>query len=177
MLTLTILHSHHQAPHPAHFQTYALKLDRFQLLRSWYMLFFNVPVISEAFLNLDPKATAKMTRSSKYFNETDIELAASIVADWAKCRGMLNYYRAAVSELLYKSANHPIKPAPILKPVLNCWGGADEAIGVDAITTLPLHKWLPHAQSRIQLLNGTHWIQNEKPKEVAEAILKFVQES
>jgi len=164
------------APHPAHFIYYATLKDRFQLLRSWYMLFFQLPLLPELWMHASPQ------RFARALSHSDQELLPAMVADSATCTGMLNYYRAAAREQLPPALGGPTplrrarKPLPVPVPVLQLWGRHDEALGTGLVTELPLQRWTPHPRSRVALLDATHWLMHDKTKEVNEAILRFVQE-
>lgn len=128
---------------------------------------FQVPLLPEFFMYTNPRSWAANLTSS------DKECAAATAADPSTCRGMINYYRAALHDTLSGST---MKPIGVRVPVLQLWGKNDTALGVGLATTLPRARWTPHPRSRVALLDASHWVLGEKPKEVNEAILKFVNE-
>jgi len=75
-----------------------------------------------------------------------------------------------------RSFGGSLKPVPIQEPVLQLWGAHDEALSSALATRMDRARWTPHPQSRLVMLDATHWILHDKPKEVNEAILKFVQQ-
>jgi len=176
------------APHPAHFLSYALRLDRLQLLRSWYMFFFQLPWVPELFFHLDPESSAEfVSHNEQYgFLQEDRKEGAAIWADYEKVHGMIQYYRAdmimifrrVVAMLSGQSKVVPgdITPVPIHRPVLFLHSDQDLALGGGLATTFPTKRWTPHPLSRVQMMSDgvTHWIQQERPKELSEAMLKFV---
>jgi pimeloyl-ACP methyl ester carboxylesterase len=117
------------APHPGHFIPYALKRDRFQLLRSWYMLWFQVPYLPELWMYSAPD------RFAKSLSSTDPELLPASISDPSTCRGMLSYYRAAAREQLPRWLGGPPPtrraraPLAVQVPVLQICGRNDVALG------------------------------------------------
>jgi pimeloyl-ACP methyl ester carboxylesterase len=155
------------APHPGIFQRYALRHPT-QLLRSWYVGFFQLPWIPEAILSTRNYAllfrSVKTTSLPGTFDESDRRY---LTAGWSvpgAVTAMLNYYRAAIR----RPANS--MQLRVRVPTLILFGKNDpaEEPGL-AEASLPLCEdarivWLDHAK---------HWIQREEPERVTHEILNF----
>ena len=155
-------------PCSAHFTVYSLTHDRLQFLRSWYILWFQLPFLPEFFMFSAPR------RFPRIFPESDREVGVATAAKRESGVAMVNYYRAAVRDFL---AGRNMRPIPLRKPLLQLWGQNDTALGAGLATTLPVSRWAPDRHTRVRVFEGaSHWIVAERSKEVSEAILKFVQE-
>jgi pimeloyl-ACP methyl ester carboxylesterase len=140
------------------------------------MLWFQVPYLPELWMYSAPD------RFAKSLSSTDPELLPASISDPSICRGMLSYYRAAAREQLPRWLGGPPPtrraraPLAVQVPVLQICGRNDVALGEGLFTELPLKRWTPHPRSRVLMLDASHWIMHDKPKEVNEALLRFVQE-
>ncbi|WP_420630243.1 alpha/beta fold hydrolase [Candidatus Leptofilum sp.] len=141
-----------------------------QRLKSWYMLFFQLPMLPELALTLSPYQTArqsfqKMTAQREAFSDDDVEMMAVAMSQPRAMSSMINWYRA----LRYPPAN---KANLISTPTLLIWGEQDFALS--RALTEDLEKWVPNIQ-RHYIPHSNHWVQNEAPEEVNNAMLAFLQ--
>lgn len=102
-----------------------------QRLKSWYMLFFQLPLLPEFLFTLNPRQTAQqtfqqMTLQPDAFSNDEVEMMAVAMSQPRAITSMINWYRA----LRYPAAN--------------------------------------------QTAHSNHWVQNEAPKEVNQAMLTFL---
>ena len=155
-------------PHPAvMFRT--LRSSPAQLRKSWYMFFFQIPLLPEAMLRTNDWAGAvEMLRRSSLpgsFTEQDFEQYRQ--AWWRKgaFTSMLNWYRAIIQ-------HPPAMPAdPRLRlPTLVLWGKRDIALSHEM------------AQPSIDLCedgqliffeNATHWVQHDEAEAVTAYLIGF----
>ena len=155
-------------PHPAvMFRT--LRSSPAQLRKSWYMFFFQIPLLPEAMLRTNDWAGAvEMLRRSSLpgsFTEQDFEQYRQ--AWWRKgaFTSMLNWYRAVIQ-------HPPAMPAdPRLRlPTLVLWGKRDIALSHEM------------AQPSIDLCedgqliffeNATHWVQHDEAEAVTAYLIGF----
>jgi len=153
------------APHPDVMRQ-VTRRNPGQILRSWYVLFFQLPRLPEAVLRRRDFAAMRrsLTASSApgTFSDEDLDRLA---ADWARpgaLTAMLNYYRA----LRRKSRREPARVTP---RTLVIWGGRDRFLSraaYDASLAMcddGVGLWLEEA---------THWLHLEQPQHVADAILR-----
>ncbi|MDB5338289.1 MAG: Soluble epoxide hydrolase [Planctomycetaceae bacterium] len=156
------------APHPGIFFSYLLRHPG-QVLRSWYIGFFQLPLLPEAILSAANYSilfqSLKNTSQQGVFDESDRKY---LVAGWLQpgaLTAMIDYYRAAAR----KSSNS--LQQRIRNPTLILWGMHDSALQPGlAEVSLKLCEngrivWLAHA---------SHWIQREDPECVNHEILAFI---
>jgi pimeloyl-ACP methyl ester carboxylesterase len=142
-----------------------------QLLRSWYVLMFQIPGLAEWMIKANGyRGIIKQFREAGF---TDQEIAQYRQA-WNQpgaITGGLNYYRAMFRRFVSGSLKRVFKPIEI--PTLLIWG-EDDPFAVKAVTQ-GLEKWVNPL--RIEQLSGVgHWVQNEAAGKVNELLLSFLQE-
>ena len=130
------------------------------------MAWFQIPFLPEFVMYSLPE------RWSGQLSSSDYEVGCATAANPATCRGMISYYRQALRDAVM---GHAMKPIPITRPVLQIWGRNDDALGVGLAVDLP-RRWTTHPNSRVKLLEATHWVIHDQPQAVNKAILEFVQE-
>lgn len=158
-------------PHMGVFPQALLKTPS-QLIKSLYMVFFQIPVLPEKILGIrNFKNTAQVLKGSSKkgtFIESDIGEYKQAWSKSGALTGMLNWYRA-----LPLSWKH-INKENIKVPVKIIWGEKDRF----------LSKRL--AEESLQFINATsvtlinratHWVNQEEAETVNKEILKFLNES
>jgi epoxide hydrolase 4 len=164
-----------------------------QLLRSWYMLFFQLPRVPEWVISANNFAaldhTFKKTVARKdTFSDADIELYKEALSWPGALTAALNYYRANVRRLISKRDPSPArtghddetktdqaKPAAdarIRVPTLFIFGEQDLAILPATVRGIGDHMAAPYRELRIA--DSGHWVQNEAAEEVNAALLEFL---
>jgi epoxide hydrolase 4 len=158
-------------PHPACLRR---ELRRpHQLLRSWYMFFFQIPWLPEQVLTArTARAVGEaFTRSavdrSRFPDEVTGEYRRAAVRPGAM-RSMLNYYRAAVRGVRESSAE---AFAPIDTPALMIWGLEDAALS--KATTDGTDEYVNDLTMRF-LPGVSHWVQQEAPETVNAMLLAWL---
>src|ERR1700735_281832 len=157
-------------PHPACF---ARELGRpRQLLRSWYMFFFQIPWLPEFLLGRDDaQAIGDMFRRTSRRRPPIPEAAIDVYRQNAMRPGgltaMLNWYRAFFRS---RKSLHSRKEPPgsarfpvIHTPTLFLWGDAD--IALDFRTTQGTQAYVSDLTFRV-LPGISHWVQQEAPQAV-----------
>lgn len=150
-------------PHPACFLREIVRSD--QLLRSWYMLLFQLPVIPE--WRLVANDAEVITRSflsmavdrSRFPKEVTDEYRRSAQEPGA-AKAMVNYYRALLRTKL--SVANP-KPGTVDVRTLMIWGASDMAL--NNATTKGTERYVKDFTLRM-LPNVSHWVQQEAPEKV-----------
>jgi epoxide hydrolase 4 len=157
-------------PHPGVMMRFLFTHPR-QLLRSWYMFFFQFPRLPEMLFaagnykrGLD--ALVKTSRPGT-FSEQDLQLYREAWARPGAVSAMINWYRA----LFRRSTTSRL--GTIKTPTLLLWGKQDAFLEA-SLATESLRKcdsaelvWFPQA---------THWVQHEEADAVNEALLRFFRE-
>ncbi|MBI4786678.1 MAG: alpha/beta hydrolase [Chloroflexi bacterium] len=157
------------SPHP---RAMARELKRpRQLLKSWYIYFFQVPWLPETILNLAPDYWAGVffrdTAVNKHaFSDEDLEVTAKANARPRAMRSMINWYRAAVRFPPMARTKQITAPTRIM------W--AEHDVALSKPLTEGIARWYG-ADFRIHFIARCgHWVQNEAPDEVNRLLLAFV---
>jgi pimeloyl-ACP methyl ester carboxylesterase len=152
-------------PHPARFKA-AFWRSR-QFLRSWYIMFFQLPVVPE-FLLTRPGAIASIFRNGNQpiarLDEADLATYRENTLRPGGMTAMLNWYRALFRYRGFARRDFP----QIDTPTLMIWGDADAALDIE--TALGTEAHVRHLTFR-RLPGISHWVQQEAPDAV-NAILK-----
>lgn len=162
-------------PHPAHFMARTLG-DLGQLQRSWYIWFFQLRGISDAVLPADDFALvdrlwAQWSPGYQRSDDHRAEINASLAAGGD---APLGYYRA----MFAPRSEDPDQSAiygPVGVPTLSLMGAGDGCIGAHLLDGQEAF-W--SAPVEHEVLDGCgHFLHLERPKEVAERVVAFLQRS
>jgi pimeloyl-ACP methyl ester carboxylesterase len=180
-------------PHPAIFAE-ALRTDRRQLARSWYMFFFQIPWLPERLLGARHAAAIgrAFTNSSVVrdaITPEDLRVLRDAASQPGALRSAINYYRAIFRQQaradapawLRRRLGWTTDPPPrrtladwprITAPTLLVWGEQDVALrkeltaGMDPLfTTPPRIHYVPESG---------HWVQQECPALVNQLLLEHL---
>ena len=154
-------------PHPSVMLRYLMK-NRRQLRNSWYMFFFQLPWLPEAFLSASDfrKGTASLVGSSRRgtFSAEDLEQYRAAWSQPGALTAMINWYRAAFRH----RAVFPDRTVHVPTRIL--WGVRDAFLmaemGQDSL------RYCTQAEL-IQFPDATHWLQHEEPARVSELLIDF----
>jgi len=152
-------------PHPGVMERW-IRTPR-QLLRSWYVLFFQLPRLPEQLLRARGyrairDAFLNMAIDKSRFSESDLQVYCDSAAKPGALTAMVNYYRALVAgggSARQRALGYPI----IDTPTLVIWGERDVALGKE--TTYGLEPFV-NALTVRYLPNVSHWVQQEAPETV-----------
>jgi epoxide hydrolase 4 len=159
-------------PHPALFAE-GVRNWR-QMLRSWYILFFQLPFLPEAAIRRNDYAfMEQVLRGTAIdpatFSDQDIAIYKRAIAQPGAVTAALNYYRVLVqqgSRGMFRGTG-----MRVTMPTLMIWGEQDTALGKELtygtgrfVRDLRIH-YIP---------NCSHWVQQERPDEVNAAIVGFL---
>ena len=181
-------------PHIAMFEQH-LRHPR-QLLKSWYMFFFQIPWLPETLLGLGDawpvgNAIRQAAVQKSAFTDEDLRTFRAAASRPGALRSALNYYRAvfrseatsaampsAVRRFLY--GDREFRPArtrledwpKISAPTMVIWGEQDLTLGKELTVGMdPLFVTPP----RIEYVpDAGHWVQQEKPELVNRLLLDFL---
>ncbi|CAG0936365.1 epoxide hydrolase 4 [Thermoflexales bacterium] len=159
------------APHPA---TYLreIRSNPAQQRKSWYVGFFQLPILPEELLGYDPIESARYffrqnAVNQEAFSSFDIHVMATALAQPEALTSMLNWYRAIVRD---RSALENLRPIEV--PTLLIWAEDDTALGRSL--TYGLEPWISNLQLHF-IPHCGHWVQNEAPDEVNAELVAFLQ--
>jgi len=149
-----------------------------QLLRSWYILFFQLPWLPEFLLGLrGAKAIGDgfrdMAVNKHRFPEEDLEVYREAARQPGALRAMVNYYRAYVRGGGLKRQRELGYP-PVETPTLMLWGERDIALGKEL--TYGTEKYVKQLTLRY-LPNASHWVQQDDPDTVNAMLRAWVRDS
>jgi len=158
-------------PHPAAMAR-ELRHPR-QLLRSWYIFFFQLPFWPEFFIRQGHYAAIErafrgMAVAKETFSDDDIRAYKEAMAQPGALTAAINWYRAA-----FRAGPGAIARPPVIRtPTLLIWGENDTALGKEL--TYGLDAWVPDLTIKY-LPNTSHWVQQERPDQVNRYMLEFLQ--
>jgi pimeloyl-ACP methyl ester carboxylesterase len=159
------------APHPQRYLE-ALKTPG-QLLRSWYVLFFQLPWLPElmirsfGFAGLRQRLLNEPVHADA-FDEVTVKVYQRALAQPGALTAALNYYRAG-----FRSLVRGLRPniQPIEMPTLVIWGEQDRYLGADLLEGL--EPWVKDLTVE-RFADASHWVQAEVPERVNERMLQFL---
>lgn len=159
-------------PHPAKFAQ-GLRTWQ-QLARSWYILFFQLPLLPELLLQANLSRSMEQTFrgmaiDKSAFSDADIKAYTTALAKPRALTAALNYYRNLLP-LLLSPTDWPI----LFKTrTLMIWGENDVALGKEL--TEGTEDYVQDFQIRY-IPNCSHWVQQEQPQLVNQYIRTFLAE-
>ncbi len=159
-----------------------------QALRSWYMLFFQLPRVPEWWIaRKDFQELARMFRQTTWrrgtFTEHDIEVYKSAFRRPGALTAAINYYRANVPALFLPEKKERIEDAPLFEdisdgrirvPTLFIYGERDFAIVPQTVRNVNEFVDAPYREVRIA--TAGHWVQQEAVGEVNAALRSFIED-
>ena len=166
-----------QTPPPA---VWGRNLTLKQLLRSWYMFFFQIPSLPEWWMRRDDFARlGQMLRATSRpgtFNDRDIEVLKAALREPGAVTGGINYYRANLRAFLSRGfGDRQIRPHERVRvPTLFIYGERDFAILPETAAGVGDYVDAPYTELRLGRSN--HWVQQESPAEVNAALLSFLED-
>lgn len=165
------------APHPGVYSKHISKNVK-QMLRSWYVFFFQIKGIPELMLSNN---NYKILQSSllnssvrkECFTEKDIE---TYICSWKSggVSGGINYYRANLS-LRYWLNSNAVSFPKIKVPVLHIWAEGDKFLGKEL--TKNTQEFIDASYQLHLIPNCGHWVQQEASDEVNGAMIKFLDDT
>ena len=155
---LTILN----VPHPVVMMKH-LSGDPGQMLRSWYMLFFQLPVAPEVVFRALGRQSLIRTSRPNTFTDEDLEMYAEAWRQPGCITGMINWYRA-----LMRVRPPAIDDPTVRVPVTIVWGKKDQFL--KHIMAQESARFCPDSKV-VYLLEATHWVQHEEPERVNALLL------
>ncbi len=152
--SLTVL----STPHPAALRESLVRSS--QALKSWYMLFFQLPVVPERLMS----RTLAARLAGGGLSVDAAQEYAQAMAEGDTMTGALNWYRALPFSLGTKTGSIGV-------PTTYVWGRSDFALGRVAAERTAAHV---RADYRFLALDTGHWLPECRPMEVADAIIDRV---
>ena len=161
-------------PHPALMEA-AVRSNREQMARSWYVLFFQIPALPELLMKLRglDNIGEMFRRSSEHaevFTDEDVKVFAENVSHPGALTAMINYYRAVVrggGAKRQRALGYPV----IEVPTLVIWG--EEDIALTKATTVGTEEYVRELTLRY-VPGASHWVQQDVPQTVNEILEAYL---
>jgi len=157
-------------PHPIVARRFARRSLE-QLLRSWYIAFFQIPWLPEFLLRLnDWKAIRAMMLASSRpdtFTKADLQRYARAWSRPRAMHSMINWYRAAA-----RTRTARLQDLHVHVPTRIIWGSKDIAL---SRRLAPLSLEMCDDGELFVLDEATHWVQHDEGGRVNRLILEFLQ--
>jgi len=154
-------------PHPSVLLR-ALGTNRRQLRRSWYMFFFQLPILPEVWLSRRRgRNLARMWRDSPASGRAPrgvITAEREALRGFDALRGPLAFYRTAARDNLVALLSRArMGASPVRAPVTLIWGARDTCLGVELVEQ---HRRFAHELRTHVLPDGGHFLHQELPDPV-----------
>lgn len=170
------------APHPEAYRQSVWTAPE-QLLKSWYVLAFQLPWVPERLLAAGEFALLEEALTDTVrpdaFSDAEIARYKAAMARTESLSGPVNYYRAIAQETLGRELQtllpgaDPTWETMVDVPTLVVWGEQDTALSVRLLDGLD--RWVPDMRV-VRLPTASHWVQAEAPDRVTEELLAFFEE-
>jgi pimeloyl-ACP methyl ester carboxylesterase len=159
-------------PHPRLLVQHLLTNPR-QRARSWYVFFFQLPLLPELALRANnfQAVQAMFLRTSinpATFDQEVLRQYRNALAKPGALTAALNYYRAAGRYGLLSQID---SASVVQHPTLVIWGKQDVALGAELNDGL--ERYVPNLTLRY-VPNASHWVQQEHPALVSRYMLEFL---
>lgn len=147
-----------------------------QFLASWYMFFFQLPVLPELLLKFNDYAALEnglrsSTVEDDVFDDADIAEYKKAWSEPFALTAMLNYYRANFfKRFLIKTENE----AKIKVPTIFIYGEQDQAVLPESVKGIKEMIDAPYEEFHIP--SSGHWVQQESAETVTEILREFLAE-
>ncbi len=161
-------------PHPVCFAR-AIRRSPRQMLRSWYVLFFQIPGLPDWALRrrsgeLAGRMMLQSSTAPEQFPRALLEACCRNAASPGGATAMLHWYRAALRGGGLRRQLRLGFPV-IAVPVLVLWGEADVALGVETLEGT--ESFAPHL-TRVMLPGVSHWVQQDATDACNAALRDFL---
>jgi epoxide hydrolase 4 len=154
-------------PHPSVMRRYVYTQPT-QMLRSWYILFFQIPWLPETLLSaFHFRAAARAVQESSRPGTFSAEDLAEYRAAWSQpgaLTAMINWYRAALRYGI------PFPDRTVRVPTRILWGERDRFL----IAEMARESLRYCAEGELfTFADASHWIQHEQPAKVSQLLVEF----
>lgn len=158
------------APHPAAYRRDLLKTDQWK--RSWYVLFFQLPLLPELLMSAGNFATierifAAVTNPDAFAHD-EMQLHKGAFRHAGALTSAINYYRA-VARPAARAALDDVRP--ITCPTLLVWGERDRYLSPTLAGGLEPYI---HDLRVARLPEAGHWVHLDQPERVSNLLIEFL---
>lgn len=166
-------------PHPAVMQRVLFRGNWAQIRKSWYMFFFQLPLLPERLLTANNGDNLRKLYAAHAFDPTNFvgdelnPFVENILRPGA-VTAMIGWYRAVFATAL-KTIRSGMPYRKITAQTLLIWGMKDKALGFDEL--VPNTERYVESLKIEQISDAGHFVHAEQPTRVTEAILRFLSSS
>lgn len=156
-----------------HVGAYLRDLRRFdQLMRSWYVLAFQLPWAERLAARHDARWLMWMMQGSAkgLFDSQRLDLYRAALSRPGRAEAVLAYYRAALPRSA-RAMRRALQAGPITMPTVLLWGERDVAISRGHPDQA--RRLMPTVQVQ-RLPQASHWVPEQCPEQVAEQIRRVL---
>jgi epoxide hydrolase 4 len=150
-----------------------------QALRSWYMLFFQIPRLPEWLMSVRDFALVERTFKDTVarpgtFTDADIAVYKKALRESFALTAAINYYRANFGSFFRRKrqAAEEMNDERVRVPTLFIYGEQDQAVIPETVRGVGRYIDAPYSEVRIK--TSAHWVQNEAVEEVNTALRSFL---
>lgn len=157
-------------PHPEVFREFLTRKPS-QIVKSWYIFFFQLPRIPELLLSADDWRGLRWfidtSNQEETFTASELEMYREAWSRPDAFTGMINWYRAMVQE----TVNEP--PSVMIDaPLLLIWGTQDPYLRSE----MAQQSMEYCSNGRLERIpEATHWLQHEVPCRINDRLLSFLE--
>eukprot|EP01112_Ceratiomyxa_fruticulosa_P011473 TRINITY_DN310_c0_g2_i1.p1 TRINITY_DN310_c0_g2~~TRINITY_DN310_c0_g2_i1.p1 ORF type:complete len:339 (-),score=42.61 TRINITY_DN310_c0_g2_i1:185-1201(-) len=155
------------SPHPSAFLSAFMK-SWDQRLASWYMIFFQIPVLPESLFSFFGDRIIRAMYQDKIL-KGDLEYSYSALLQPGALHATINYYRAMLRGA-FRRKGSGVSKSTVNTPTLVIWGLGDVALTRDVSDP---SRWVPNLRTNY-LPNAGHFVLNDAPDEVNNSLLAFL---
>ena len=157
-------------PHPAVMWEFLHRSVK-QMLKSWYIGFFQIPLLPVSLLKMNHCAPlvnmVKTSGKAGTFSSQDLQAYRTAWSQPGALPAMINWYRAAFADRSRMAATRRVAP-----PVLILWGKKDIALSQEmAVRSI---EYCDHGQL-VFYESSTHWVQHDEAAAVNRELTAFLQ--
>jgi len=144
-----------------------------QVLKSWYMLFFQCPVLPELFMLMEDLSVFNANMRDAKENDPEVlEAYKYVFGSFTAWNRTINYYRAGITEANIKfSASIASKLSNIKVPTLHIFGAGDKYLTLEAAKASS--KYVDNYKLEV-LEDVSHWVQQEAGTQVNTIMESFL---
>jgi len=154
-------------PHPAVMGDY-LRTHPTQMLKSWYVFFFQLPGLPERVVRAN-NWKSLISTMPEYLSAQERDRYREAWDQPGAMTGMINWYRASLRKL-----GKSTRPPEIQVPTLILWGQGDPHISYEMA---PLSADMCQAGRLVTFEDASHWVLHDKPREVSQLLVEHFSEN
>jgi pimeloyl-ACP methyl ester carboxylesterase len=150
-----------------------------QLAKSWYIVFFQLPVLPERRMGADDAAVVARalvggSHRRGVWSPEELELYRAAFARPGRAKAAIDWYRAAFRRVLRP---HRRRAAPrVSAPTLVLWGVEDRFLGRELVAPERLRRTLAEGNlaTVVWIDDAGHFVQNEAPERVNAELVRWL---